>query len=278
MLKLNVFYFYEFGGAIARLRELTTSGLPLSDWRWASMQTTYQWLQRFSTRDDKDDPTFHLPKSEHLAGLFAQQLEPFVAALGSDHVLSNEEVPALNAWIQKFTAALEQELQDSHVYFVPQIGVYLVSTLIDDASAHLSEEAQEVFGGKVREDFDMAGEGIAFDMFTASGFHALRAVEEAARRYHKIVTAASAQIQEPLGPVIGSLRKQYEKEGSPRDSSLGLVVSLLESINKIYRCPIMHPEMTLNFEGAKKVFDVAAIAISEMATDMKARGTRRGSA
>jgi hypothetical protein len=35
----------------------------------------------------------------------------------------------------------------------------------------------------------------------------------------------------------------------------------------------MHPEMTLDYEQAKTVFDIAAIAISSMAADGAARST-----
>ena len=79
----------------------------------------------------------------------------------------------------------------------------------------------------------------------------MRAVEAQARLYHMVVTHMPEQLEDvPLGPLINGakgdfdgLRDVWTREGAKNDSPLGLIISLLSSLNKIYRCPIMHPDM-----------------------------------
>lgn len=63
------------------------------------------------------------------------------------------------------------------------------------------------------------------------------------------------------------LRTQFAKEGSKNDSPLGLIISTLSHVNKIYRVKITHPDMTLDYDTAKHVFDLAATALSALAED-----------
>ncbi len=148
-------------------------------------------------------------------------------------------------------------------------------SLAQTADLHLSELARQVVADTIKKDFTWAGACLAADLFTACGFHAMRALETEARTYHTIVTGVE-MTDVPLWVLIdgdqktfpgSGLRGQHEKEGSPQDSQLGLVIALLAYLNKIYRRPIMHPEMTLNHETAKEVFDATAIAISAMVAD-----------
>jgi hypothetical protein len=83
--------------------------------------------------------------------------------------------------------------------------------------------------------------------------------------------------EKPLGPVINDLRQQLAKDEAKdtQDSLLGLIIALLDRVNRIYRRPIMHPEMILDGEEARKVFQVAAEAISTMADDLAERGLLR---
>lgn len=73
--------------------------------------------------------------------------------------------------------------------------------------------------------------------------------------------------------MINDLRDVLEKEEGAKvsESQLGLIITLLARINKIFRHPIMHPQMTLSYNSAKRVFDLAAIAISDMVDDVAKR-------
>ena len=178
--------------------------------------------------------------------------------------------------IDNFNSVFQQEIDDSHAFFVTPVGAYSSQKLLEEAESHLSKWSQQVINDKQKRDWQAAGTCLALDLYTASGFHAMRAVEEEARIYHKVVTGVALD-DVPLGALIngsnkkGGLKPQYILEGEKSDSPLGLIVSMLAQLNKIYRCPIMHPEMTLDAESARIVFNLASIAISAIVED----GARR---
>ena len=163
---------------------------------------------------------------------------------------------------------------------ITHIAAYSTSSLIHQAELHLSEQAQRVLSGDEIKDFRQAGECLAFGLYTASGFHAMRALEAEARRFHMIATGSSTQVDWTLDPIINGnsgrkqfgLRDQWKKEGARDDSPLVLIMTLLSTITHIYRNPIMHPEMTLDPEQAKQVFNVSSIAINAMVSE----GIKRG--
>lgn len=278
MLRFNPYYFYLFGGAVSRLRELSTSHFLLNSWQWAKANTTYNWLLKFA--DTTGQSIVTLPKSQEMAKLFAAQIEPIIKELGTPRDITDSESAMINAWVQKFEATLEQEMQNTFIFAIPQVGAYSMPMLIEKASGHLTEQAQKIVGDKALTDFDKAGEALAFDLFTACGFHAMRAVEDVAREYHRAVTGAAVAVDWTLDPLINGnsgrgqfgLRDQWKKEGASNGSPLALIISLLASIAQIYRNPIMHPEMTLDYETAKEVFDTAALAINKMVADRVKRG------
>ena len=163
--------------------------------------------------------------------------------------------------INKFVNTFRFDMEDRHVYLATGVGAYSIPKLIENADSHLSVLAQQSIDFKVRGDFHYAGTCLAFDLYTASGFHALRAVEQMARIYHKAITGCPELTTKNLGPLINDLRDELEKEEGARasESHLGLIIILLTKINRIFRQPIMHPEMVLNYNSAKSIFDISAM-------------------
>ncbi len=183
--------------------------------------------------------------------------------------------------LTSFHNAIRSGAREVYVFYVHERGAYSVKALLEGASSHLSGLAQTTIPESERRDFDLAGACYACDLPTASGFHSMRAVEAEARRYHRVVTGIPQEVDWTLDPLINGnsgrgqvgLRDQWKKEGSRVDSSLSLIMTLLSSVAQIYRNPIMHPEMILNLEQAKQVFDTAALAISSMVEDRVKRET-----
>jgi len=276
MDRISLYYFHQFGVSLGGLRSVATGDDKLSHWRWSNqLQNTRMWLESFSGAEPR-----LLPKTEQAARTLSAVIDDFQPLLKEDRDATISEWKQIVEAIDHLSIVYEQEVEDVYTFFITSIGAYSLVALVEKAYLHLSKKAQDGLNAEVKRDFSLAGSCLAFDLYTASGFHAMRALEAQARSYHKIVTAIPEQLSEtPLGPVINGvkgefpgLRDQWTTEGSKNDSSLGLIISMLSLINKIYRCPIMHPEMTLDREEAKQVFDVSAIAISAMVTDGEKRG------
>jgi hypothetical protein len=268
---INVQYFYGLGFAFGRIQEVAVSGEKLNSWHWSgALESAKEWATSCSKFEGD-----LLPKTRKAAVALLASLDEFSKLLGQDREANTEEWRLISSGIENFYKVFEQEVEDTHCFVVTPVGAYAVTALLVNASSHLSQRAQQIVDDEVKVDFNQAGTCLALDLYTACGFHAMRAVEAEARYYHKDVTGVELK-DVPLGKLIygdpksypnSGLRTQHAKEGSSHDDALGLIISLLSQINAIYRRPIMHPEMSLSAAKAKFVFDTAAIAISAMVTD-----------
>lgn len=272
---LHVQFFYGVGFHLGRLQAVAASNEKLNNWRWSSfVGLAQEWAQSCAEMERI------LPKTKKAAAsVLVESLKEFSKLLGQDRQPTDDELKLIYDPIGKFYQVFEQEAEDANVFIAIPIGAYSTSVLLTNASSHLSEPAQKVVDDGVKEDLDEAGRCLAFDLWTACGFHALRAVEATARFYHREVTGV-ALTDVPIGTLIYGDQKnhpgsglvvQHAKEGNSHESQLGLAISLLSQINAIYRRPIMHPKMSLGAIEAKFVFDTAAIAISAMVTDALTR-------
>jgi hypothetical protein len=267
---ISLIYFYRVGFQIGRLHQLCVSDQELNHWRWSSaIKDARLWLENFH----KDEIKI-LPKTKRAAGVFVETIDSFSSLLGQPRKPELDEWSRLTNAVDRFQNVFDQEIEDTFTFCITPIGAYSTTALITNAELHLSEIARKAIGEVARADYRSAGSCLALDHFTASGFHSMRALEAVSRGYHKIVTGISDVLTDtPLGPLINGskgspgLRTQWEIEGSHNDSMLGLIVSTLSHVNKVYRSPIMHPEMILDHDQAKLVFDTAALAINAMVAD-----------
>ena len=277
MRRTNLFYFYTLGLVVSQLQltggTLRTSG-SISSVDWMALERAREWLNVAKISKI-------LPRTAAVAERLQDMIEPILANPNREkQQLSHEQGIALHQSVIAFNNVLESESGEIFLFFVAEVAAYSTAALVENAQSHLSQEAQDFLTRDEIIDFKRAGECLAFGLYTASGFHAMRALEAEARRYHMSITGAATAVDWTLGPLINGnsgknqfgMRDQWNKEGSRTDSSLVLIMSLLTTISQIYRNPIMHPEMTLNFESAKQVFNISSIAINAMVEDRLARG------
>jgi hypothetical protein len=191
--------------------------------------------------------------------------------------LQEYSIPNMLSSLDKLENILEYELDQQHAYLIEKVGIYDTDNLIDHADQHLSATASQVVSDEVKEDFKAAGRCLAFDLFTACGFHAVRALEATARIYYKQNTGKdAAQTDRPLGGMANDLRDVADdKNGKPpkplpKDHIMRLIISNLDRMNNIYRKPITHPEMVLKTrDDAKNVFDLASVSIALIAEQIR---------
>ena len=101
-------------------------------------------------------------------------------------------ISSVGSEIDKFEHLLEYDLGRQHAYAIEKIGIYDTDDLIEHAEDHLSESAKRALSERALQDFRAAGRCLAFNLFTASGYHSLRVLEAMARRYHKAVLKLDA--------------------------------------------------------------------------------------
>ena len=278
MNRIDLDYWYTFGRAMSLLEEcfaITPCDLSVRD--WSRINTAVAWLAPIV----KGNISI-LPGTQHVAHELLLELVPLIAA--------NKNVPArvsdlvqakIFHLITAFHNAMRIGARDTYAFLIPDEGAYSAKALMENSVSHLSELAQKTISKSEAKDFNLAGCCYACGLPTACGFHAMRALEAEARRFHKAVTGVSEEVEWTLDSLVNGnsgrkqfgLRDQWKKEGARDDSPLLLIISLLSSINQIYRNPIMHPEMLLNTPQAKKVFDTGALVISSMVEERTKRET-----
>lgn len=245
-----------------------------------------QWLDRVANGE-----WAIIPGSEKAASELADALHQLLRAHEADRPSDFDRIARLDARTQAqingligaFNGVIRSNSQQIYVMYVHEKGAYSASALIEGARIHLSDDAQNNISNSEKTDFDLAGKCYVHDLATATGFHAMRALEAEARRYHKEVTQQSVEVDWTLNPLINGncgrgqvgLRDAWKSEGAREDSPLLLIITLLTSISQIYRNPIMHPEMVLDESSSKQVFDTTALAISAMVADRLKREKTR---
>jgi hypothetical protein len=176
------------------------------------------------------------------------------------------QISSLEADVAKVENLLEYDLNQQHVYAIEKVGIFNTDDLIDHAEEHLPLAVRNAIDGKTKDDFKAAGRCLVFQLFTASGYHALRALEAEARKYHKMVLKLSTE---------SALRKQLELEEKIRssDSPSGLIIINLTRMNKIYRQSLTHPDMVITEEDdAMEIFNLVTASITLMEKNLVQRG------
>lgn len=273
MFETNPYWFYDFGRLMQTVLEWASSTRSVDERAVTSLTQTREFLDVLIDPDSE----FPMPQSADPAA----RLRDLAAVPLRDKVPEAVNKREILKAILKFNHVFDSELGTKDVLVVQEVGIYSSSALLTRAHRHLDAGvvvALNKLAPSATRDYGLAGRALAFDLNSACGFHALRAVEAVARAYHMVVKERDAVIEnQPLSAVINEFRDHMKSSKGDRkmDQQLSLNVELLSKIDRIYRCPIMHPEMTLDGKKAKEVFDLSASVIASMVEDIKARYAAR---
>jgi hypothetical protein len=160
-----------------------------------------------------------------------------------------------------FETVFAAELQTLDTYVISQKGIYSTPDLIERADMALDEQVRKVISSNALDDFRQAGRCLAFDLNTASGFHAMRATEAVLRQYHGLVVKPTTGNPVDMAQCINELRK-----AGADAKTLGI----LDQIRDLHRNTVMHPEAFLTPAEGLRLFDIAKSAISAMADQITA--------
>lgn len=155
-------------------------------------------------------------------------------------------------------------------YHPQQKAIYSTALLITHAENTLHpQDLQKLEPNTIRE-IRESGRCLAFDNYTASGFHMMRALETVLHEYYVIMCKPKntnkklyswAAYLSPLYRVFNDGDRAGEKE----KAHIKKVYYLLQQIKDLDRNNIMHPEIFLNEIESLKLFDISKTAIMIMA-------------
>lgn len=186
----------------------------------------------------------------------------------AEHRLSyHQAFMDVDAALWKAYQVLGEELDTLPCYMVVQQASYNMNLLISDARGVLPEGTRDKLPEKALDDIDQAGKCLAFECYTAVGFHLWRAVEAVLEPYYSSITGhALPGTNKSWGAYEAALHQDAEGEtDKTAQQRKRHVHCLLQGARKLYRNEIMHPEAVLGHEEALRMFLEAQTAITAMA-------------
>jgi len=173
---------------------------------------------------------------------------------------------------RNFETILKADLMENLVAYHPQQkAIYSTALLIAHAENALHPQDLQKLEQKTIQEIRESGRCLAFDTYTASGFHMMRALELVLHEYYVIICKPQnankrlnnwAAYLSPLYKFCADKNNTLSKE---EKTHVKKVYYLLQQIKDLDRNGIMHPETVLSEAEALKLFDVAKTAMMVMA-------------
>jgi hypothetical protein len=178
-------------------------------------------------------------------------------------------VSQISSAVQQFKTVLIADLRTAAAFSVMTSGIFDANMLVNSASQALGESSRQKVEASTLEELDASGKCLAFNLPTASGFHAMRAVERVIKLYlGNYIAAEEIQKMNNWGQYISALEKRLAGEAEPKPSQEA--IALLRQIKDIYRNPVIHPERTLSLDEASALFHSTLAAITRVAIELRA--------
>ena len=173
--------------------------------------------------------------------------------------LSEYDVESIKGNLTRFEGALQSELAESPIYFVPPRGIYNTTALIDKAETVFSQSVLDRLPSEAIADLRQAGRALAFDLPTASGFHGCRATE-AVIKQQVLLFSGSPAPNSNWGDYV-RLLKLHGADDRVADS--------IHRMKEVHRNPLIHPEVTLTMQEAITLLSVCHSTIQACVADME---------
>lgn len=172
-----------------------------------------------------------------------------------DKPLAAGAVSRMLSALQTFEIVLAAELETMNTYVVSKKGIYSTSELIDRADEAFTVPIRSALSPEAIENIRQSGRCLAFDSYTASGFHMIRAAETVIFDYYKRVTQQTPKRKDRnWGAYVSNLRAHNKK--SPQLAADEKLIALIDQVREHHRNPVMHPEVTLNEDEALSLFNI----------------------
>ena len=266
MQRVNEFQFYELAIAIHHLVEADPSAKYSEiwlDWGGSAQKLNSIFRQRALEFCLEAATELYSAIGEVVPHDFAEAIKKFQDLTLPDQEIGWESVAPIRQAAAKFETILAAELSNSDTYWVSPRGTHKTSMLMRSAHS-LPPDSVNKYYPSTAADFDEAGRCWLFDLYTAAGFHLMRATETVLRDYYRRVTGKEVKNKfRHWGAYLDTLKKC--PAASPK------VIGFLEHIKDNYRNPITHPEQNLSADDAQVLFGVSVGAISMIVAEINTR-------
>lgn len=172
--------------------------------------------------------------------------------------------------IEVFEHQFSAEVKKTAVYAVPRRGIFDTERLVETAEGHLPDSIRDAIPAFAVSEFRHAGRCLAFGLFSASGFHALRAAESALKQYYTAFMGDPKKDDMTMGLMASHLKDRLEAKDTRAKPSPATLRTIAD-ITSFDRNPLTHKELELSEDDAAMLFNRAQGMISIMARELRDR-------
>ncbi len=276
MERINSFSFYGVGKGLKAIEDLSDNGAAAQDvfWAFSQAQSAMNGLL-----EGKPIPL----------GISRDKAQAFKAALDTafQNLFTEEKPdgqreikfpdassPLVNRWslywlkqgLTAFEAIFAEEMKETATYYVPRRGIFWTPALVDTADEAFPEQLRGAIPQKTKDDWKAAGRCLAFNLLSASGFHAARAVEGTLEAYYQLFSGKAGETLNNWHDYKKELDKIAAKKPTPCPNAKTLAE--LDQMRTDYRNPIMHPRVILTEPDARMLFANGESLIIAMAQEI----------
>ena len=161
----------------------------------------------------------------------------------------------LTKHLQEFESVFKAEFRQGNLFLATPKGAYDLRALITYGESLFPSNFKELFP-KALKDVQDGARCLAFELYTASGFHFHRANESVVLKYLEVLTDGKTKPERNMGKYIEAL----EKAKAPKQ-----ITSCLRDLKNLHRNPLMHPEQSINeLDDAISLLNAIQAAIRTM--------------
>ena len=235
MIPIDGSYLYNFGRTIYPVSMISKEDTYLS--AWGKSYKAKDELEGFFTRSVFiRDIKLALEPAQKLLQRLKQIENKAFNKDTANAILNLMEVHNLMEELQNFEIVFRAEFKSGNIFLATPKRGYDLGVLIKRGSMIFPDE----LGTKVPEcinDINSAAKCIAFELFTASGFHLHRANESVVLRYYDHLANGKARPQNRnMGKYIEELKDLTAKP---------IILSCLRDLKDMHRNPLMHPDESI---------------------------------
>lgn len=260
MWMLNLAWIHQIGGDIRPLEYLYPSALSFPK-NVIAFNNAKGSLESFANADTQQESV--LPKSAEKAKLFAAKIDGLLrrasATKGTRQVdiLSVPMIADLSNTVKDFEKTLIEELGHIYAYAITDQRIISVKVMLETPDTMFASASWAAMSNLAKTEALNGARCLAFECYTASGFHFLRAVEATIRQY---LLAAKTKPQKRDWGYYGVALK--ESGADPK------VLTVVDQVRQTERNPLMHPEDESDKDQAIDLLNLCTTAINRLVGDM----------
>lgn len=120
-------------------------------------------------------------------------------------------------------------------------------------------------------DFEEAGKCLAFDRYTACGFHSLRGTEDVLKMFYEKVIGVTAIDSATWGTFETAITEAIARGTLIPPPEEQLIINI-RSLRKYYRNKTQHPQNTYSSDEAQDLLSLCIKTVNELVADLRSRG------